>query len=50
MPDFGTYEGHRILSQAMDNAVGSVKDAFEFREQKKNNEIARKRAIASYAA
>jgi hypothetical protein len=50
MPDFGTYEGHRILSQAMDNAVGSVKDAFEFKEQQKNNEIARKRAEVQYAA
>ena len=50
MPDFGTYQGHNILSNAMDNAVNSVKQAFEFKEQQKNNEIARKRAMASYAA
>ncbi|QDP45728.1 MAG: hypothetical protein Unbinned5179contig1000_15 [Prokaryotic dsDNA virus sp.] len=35
MANFGTYEGHKILSQGMANAVQTVKDGFNFREQKR---------------
>ena len=50
MPEFGTYEGHKILSNAMDTTLSNVRDAFEFKEQKKNNAIARQKAQATYAA
>ena len=55
MPNFGTYEGHRLLSSAMANAVNSVTKGYESKiqqeqwekeqaEQKENNLVARARA------
>tara|TARA_R110000824_G_scaffold17639_2_gene71152 strand:- start:2005 stop:2991 length:987 start_codon:yes stop_codon:yes gene_type:complete len=42
MPNFGTYEGHRILSDAMDKTIAETARKQEFKEQQKNNEIARR--------
>ena len=61
MPNFGTYEGHRLLSSAMANTVNSVTKGYESKiqqeqwekehaEQKLNNDIARRRAEAQFAS
>lgn len=50
MANFGTYEGHKILSNAMDTTINNVQRAFEHKEQKKNNFIARQKAQANFAA
>ena len=33
MPNFGTYEGHRILSDAMDKAISETARQQEFKEK-----------------
>ena len=61
MANFGTYQGHRILSDAMNNTVGKVVQGYEskiqqdqwkkeYDEQVLNNDIARRRAEAQFAA
>jgi len=35
MANFGTYEGHKILAQGMANTVQTVKDGFNFKENKR---------------
>ena len=60
MANFGTYEGHKILRQAMDNAIDTVmthkKDTIahkrwqmEFDEKKKNDEVLREKTKWDFA-
>ena len=42
MANFGTYEGHRILSDAMDKAISETARAQEFNERKRQFDIAQK--------
>tara|TARA_B100001094_G_C18165516_1_gene791822 strand:+ start:448 stop:1677 length:1230 start_codon:yes stop_codon:yes gene_type:complete len=40
MPNFGTYEGHRILSDAMDKAISETARQQEFKEKKRQFDVA----------